>query len=300
MHAKLPEGRYILAISGGVDSVVMLDLIANSNQSLVDEGKLIVAHFDHGIRKDSAKDAKFVEELAEKYGLQFVVGRGGLGPDASEDTARKARYNFLNEVKKKNHANAIITAHHRNDIAETAVINLIRGTGRRGLSSLKDRKGLLRPLLSYKKSELIEYAGKNDISWREDETNESSKYLRNRIRKVTSDKLNGEDIDKLLGVIAKITAINSDIDIEVDRLLQAKQRRSRNIIPRRWFMKLSHDLASEVVYSELRYLNIQEIDAKLIEMLVTFMKTAKIGKKMSIDKNHTAFITKRSVRFINH
>ena len=300
MQLSLQSGRYILAISGGVDSVVLLDMLVNSNQALVDEGNLIVAHFDHGIRKNSSRDAKFVEELAEKYGLQFVVGHGGLGSNASEDTARKARYNFLNEIKKQNHADSIVTAHHRDDVIETALINLLRGTGRRGLSSLKDRKGLLRPLLGYRKSELINYAKENNIAWQEDETNESSKYLRNRIRKLIGDPRHAGDTEKLMVIIDRITSLNRDVDTEVDRLLQNKQRRSRNVIPRTWFLKLSHDLACEVVYAEIRHIGVQEVDSKLIEMLVVFMKTAKIGKKMTIDKEHTAFITKRSIRFVKH
>lgn len=300
MHIVLPEGRYILAISGGVDSAVLLHAIVNSNQALVDAGKLIVAHFDHGIRQESFKDASFVEDLAEKYGLQFVVGHGGLGPEASENTARKARYEFLELVKAQNHADAIITAHHRDDVVETAIINLLRGTGRRGLSSLKERNNLLRPLLPYKKSELLEYAKENKIDWREDETNESSKYLRNRIRKAIASNDKKEDIEKLMSIIERIAVINNSVDVEVDRLLQIKHRRSKNVIPRNWFIKLPHDLASEVVYAELRHLNVQDIDHKLIEMLINFMKTAKVGKKMIIDKQNTAFITKRSVRFMQN
>ena len=183
---------------------------------------------------------------------------------------------------------------------ETALINLLRGTGRRGLSSLKDRKGLLRPLLGYRKSELINYAKENNIAWQEDETNESSKYLRNRIRKLIGDPRHAGDTEKLMVIIDRITSLNRDVDTEVDRLLQNKQRRSRNVIPRTWFLKLSHDLACEVVYAEIRHIGVQEVDSKLIEMLVVFMKTAKIGKKMTIDKEHTAFITKRSIRFVKH
>src|SRR5437764_343012 len=132
MDVVLPKpGKYVVAVSGGVDSVALLDMLARS-----DDLKLVVAHFDHGIRKDSAKDRKFVEDLAKNYDLPFVYEEGHLGSGTSEAVARGARYDFLHRVKKSHGAQAIITAHHQDDVLETAIINLLRGTGRKGLTSL--------------------------------------------------------------------------------------------------------------------------------------------------------------------
>ena len=298
MHIVLSDGRYIIAVSGGVDSVVLLDCIVQSNPNLLRDGKLIVAHFDHGIRRESTKDALFVEELAEKYGVQFVVGHGGLGSEASEDTARKARYSFLETIKVQNKADAIITGHHQDDVVETAIINLLRGTGRRGLSSLKERKGLLRPLLVYKKADLVAYANKNKLNWREDESNLIEKYLRNRIRKFIKDSDRAPAIEDLMKTIETISVLNYDIDREVDRLLQSQLRRTPFVMPRRWFVKLRYELACEVAHAQLRNIGAQEINAKLVELLVVFMKTGKIGKKIDLDKGHYALITKRSIRFV--
>jgi len=299
MEIKLPDARYVVAVSGGVDSVVLLDCLVASNPELVNEGKLTVAHYDHGIRQDSIKDALFVEELAEKYGLQFVVGHGGLGSSASEETARKARYQFLNLVKEQNRAEAIITAHHQDDVIETAYINLIRGTGRKGLTSLKSRPGILRPLISKDKIEVLEYAKNKNLSWREDSTNKDDKYLRNRVRRVLENNANPDFKSKLLNTISHLDEINKNIDAEIDKILGANLRRSKNVVPRRWFLKLNYEVSSEVVMALARSNKFHEIDHKMVELLVVFMKTAKIGKKIDIDKNHYALITKRSVRFIN-
>lgn len=298
MEIKLADSRYIIAVSGGVDSIVLLDCLVNSNPELVNEGKLIVAHFDHGIREDSIKDALFVEELAEKYGLQFVVGHGGLGPSASEETARKARYQFLNLIKEQNRAEVIITAHHQDDVIETAAINLLRGTGRKGITSLSSRPGLLRPLLSNGKQDLIAYAKNKNLSWREDSTNQDDKYLRNKVRKLLDDKENIETKAKFLNIIGQQEGINKNIDFEIDKILNIYLRRNKNVVPRRWFLKLNYEIASEVVMALARSNKFSEIDSKMVDMLVVFMKTAKIGKKIDIDKNHYALITKRSVRFI--
>src|SRR5437870_1107332 len=115
--------------------MTLLDLLAKKPNV-----KLIVAHFDHGMRPDSEKDRQFVQVVTEKYGLPFVFSEGRLGPKASEATARTARYKFLEKTKKAEGAKTIITAHHQDDVLETAIINLLRGTGRRGLTALKSCK----------------------------------------------------------------------------------------------------------------------------------------------------------------
>lgn len=175
--------KLVVAVSGGVDSVVLLDMLVRAGQD-----GLVVAHFDHGIRDDSAADARFVEGLAVSYGLSFEMRREELGSAASEELARTRRYVFLQEVADK-HGAQIATAHHMNDIAETVAINLTRGTGWRGLAVL-DRDTITRPLLGKTKQELIEYALEHQLEWCEDSTNSSDAYLRNRLRrKITDDTL---------------------------------------------------------------------------------------------------------------
>lgn len=176
---------YVIAVSGGVDSVVLLDMmmkgelpgyeVSNPND------QLIVAHFDHGIRPESADDAAFVQKLAATYGLAYETRREELGIDASEEKARNYRYDFLRSVAQKYKA-TIITAHHADDVIETIAINLIRGTGWRGLAVM-DSPDIQRPLLAKKKSEIIEYAKAHNLVWREDATNQDDKYLRNKVRR---------------------------------------------------------------------------------------------------------------------
>lgn len=170
---------YIVAVSGGVDSVVLLDMLAKGDD------KLIVAHFDHGIREDSAQDAAFVGELAKKYNLAFETKREELGPGASEETARDRRYAFLRGVARKYGAK-IVTAHHADDVVETIAINLSRGTGWRGLAVLNSAD-TVRPLLRLHKHELLWYADEHGLEWHEDSTNQQDAYLRNRLRTRLSD-----------------------------------------------------------------------------------------------------------------
>jgi len=140
--------KYVVAVSGGVDSVVLLDILARINTH-----QFIVAHFDHGIREDSAADARFVKALADKYELTFVCTREELGMTASEELARTRRYVFLKAVAQKLQAQ-LITAHHLDDLVETVMINKIRGTGWRGLAVFGD-ESIRRPLLTMSKQQLI-------------------------------------------------------------------------------------------------------------------------------------------------
>lgn len=202
--------KYVLAVSGGVDSVVLLDMLVKKG-----DNELIVAHFDHGIRDDSKSDAIFVAELAEKYGLPFETKREELGPNASEEKARDRRYEFLRAVAKKYDAK-LVTAHHSDDVIESIAINLTRGTGWRGLAVLDS--DILRPLLYITKSEIITYAKKNKLKWREDSTNAGDDYLRNRIRR----KIIGLDDDtkrQLLGLWSEQKSLKNTIDSEVKRIL---------------------------------------------------------------------------------
>lgn len=298
MKATLSDGKYIVAVSGGVDSIVLLDLIVEQNQHLVSQNKIVVAHFDHGIRDDSNEDVKLVEKLADHYGLAFILGQAKLGKSASEASARKARYDFLFKVLNDLKANAIITAHHKDDLIETAIINLLRGTGRHGLSALDSRPNLLRPLLHYDKQELLDYARKKGLVWREDSTNQDTKYLRNKIRQAIEKHGKEEDKKKFLEEINKIKNLNLQIDREVDKLLNYVLRGRLTLISKKWIIQLPYSVASEIIYAIFRKKQIEDIDARLIDKIVTAICVAKPGKKIDINKRFYILITKRSARFM--
>lgn len=191
--------------------MVLLDMLVKRGQ-----GELVVAHFDHGIRPDSADDALFVEHLAAKYELPFVSRREELGERAGEELARRRRYAFLRSEAVKFGAR-IVTAHHKNDLIETVAINISRGTGWRGLAVFGD-KSIIRPLLAMEKSELHEYALKNSLEWAEDSTNRQQMYLRNRLRARLA-ALSGQSVQNLEGLWRRQTALRDEIESEVATIL---------------------------------------------------------------------------------
>lgn len=278
MNIEILGGTYVVAVSGGVDSMVLLNVLQKRP-----EIQLVVAHFDHGIRADSADDRKFVEKAAKEAGLIFEYGEGQLGPSPSEEQARNARYAFLAKVREKYTAAAIITAHHQDDLIETALINLLRGTGRKGLSSLRSKESLLRPLLAYKKSDIIEYAQANKLEWQEDSTNTHTDYLRNYLRLHIIPKLKPQDRSKLVMTLEDITMINNDIDKEIAKLLQNTDE-NKQIVSKKLIINLTHNLACEVVAEWLRRNGIREFDRKGIERLVVAAKTLKPGQRTDINK----------------
>lgn len=242
--------------------------------------QLTVAHFDHGIREDSAEDRKLVERIARQYRLPFVYHAGNLGSRVSEAKARKARYDFLHKVREASGARAVITAHHKDDALETAIINLIRGTGRKGMSSLKSTDVVKRPLLEHTKADLVDYAKTHNLQWREDSTNASTAYLRNHIRHKVLTRLRPEDRQKLHGIIARMEVLNAAMDEVLTEFLERNAHGNR--LRRYDFIQLPHNVALEVMAGWLRANNIRHFDKNMLERLTHAAKIHKVGREVPI------------------
>ena len=193
-----PKPCHILvAVSGGVDSMVLLHclkLLSNSGQH---EWKVSAAHFNHMLREtESHKDQVLVSNYAEKLEVNAVQGEWKhnaklIKEHGTEMAAREARYEFLVKTSRKLRCNHIATAHHSDDQVETFLWRLMRGAGSKGLGGIQplspltiDKNiNLVRPLLNFSKEELLQYARDNSIPFRKDHTNTNTKHLRNKIRK---------------------------------------------------------------------------------------------------------------------
>lgn len=249
--------KYIVAVSGGVDSMVLLDMMVRTGGH-----ELIVAHFDHGIRSDSHLDMQLAKEAADRHGLQFETRREELGKAASEALARERRYAFLRSLAEK-HSATIVTAHHLDDLVETVVINVTRGTGWRGLAALNSE--VVRPLLDVEKSELIAYARRHGIRWREDPTNTSPVYLRNRVR-TQAHFLPSETKRELRALHAHQKALKREIETEVKQIIGEGPWYSRYFF--------TH-LPSAVALECLRYLTEGKLTRPQLARLLHAVKVAK-------------------------
>lgn len=270
--------KYIIAVSGGVDSVVLLDVLTK-NMRAGDE--YIVAHFDHGIRQDSREDARFVRELAEKYGHDFVMQREELGADASEAIARERRYKFLHSLADKHQAQ-LITAHHLDDLVETVAINLTRGTGWRGLAVF--HPSIHRPLIDVPKQALLDYAAKHALTWREDSTNASDKYLRNRLR--TKAKTLGDDEKRQLRALhARQREVRQEITKELRKLIGDGPEYSRYLFVH---------LPAKVAVEALRLVTHKKLTRPQLERLLHAVKTNAAGTKYEAGEGITVHFSTRN------
>ncbi|HLB55692.1 MAG TPA: tRNA lysidine(34) synthetase TilS [Gemmatimonadales bacterium] len=203
----LPPGPALAAVSGGADSLALLDLLARSPAA--SGFSLHVAHLDHGIHPQSAQAAEAVRAVVATYGLPFHVGRLGLGPGASETAARAARYAWLRQKADELGADLIFTAHHRDDQVETVLMRVLNGSGPAGLAGMAPRTGrIVRPLLSFRREELAAYARSLSLVPWEDPANRDPRHLRSWIRgqllPVLRDRL--PDVDRGLLTLARHAA----------------------------------------------------------------------------------------------
>lgn len=182
------DSKVILAVSGGVDSMVLAELMNRLPNELRPE--ISIAHVNHQLRNESFKEEKFLKKWTEKLNIPLYIYRWPKEEHPKtgiEEAARKVRYDFFKEILKKTHATHLVTAHHLNDQAETILMKLVRGGLLEQFTGIKESREwegytIVRPLLSFQKNELIDYAKTQKIPFKEDESNYSLEFSRNRYR----------------------------------------------------------------------------------------------------------------------
>ena len=230
------KDKILLTVSGGVDSMVMLSIFVRLGY---DVG---VAHCNFCLRgEESDQDTEMVEKECEKLGIRChskrfdTIGEMERTGDSMEMTARRLRYEWFYELCREEGYNVIAVAHHANDSIETFFINLLRGTGLRGLTGINRQYGkVVRPLLYATRKDILEYALHNHIPYREDSSNHSTKYLRNKIRLgllPLLQEINHRFTPLMRGNIYRLNDAQRFIDASIDRIRE-KAVKSENGIDR--------------------------------------------------------------------
>ncbi|HEY8552572.1 MAG TPA: tRNA lysidine(34) synthetase TilS [Thermaerobacter sp.] len=208
-HRLLTPGhRVLVAVSGGRDSMVLLDCLWRLRERLA-LGALGVAHVDHGLRPESEADARWVAEQAAIRGLPFLLRRVRIerGRRSLEEAARAARYRALVDMAAEFGAQRVALAHHAGDQAETVLLRLLAGAGLRGLAGMRPRRGrFVRPLLGVTPDRLAAYAAARGLSWRDDPTNRDLAIRRNRIRHRLLPLLEAEFNPRVIPTLARVAA----------------------------------------------------------------------------------------------
>ena len=229
----------VIGVSGGPDSITLLTCLNKYKQKL--NCRLVVAHVNHLIREDSTEDELFVENVCKKMQIPFYKKRIDILKIAkeekrgTEEVGRKERYAFFDEVAKKEKVNKIAIAHNLNDNAETVLLNLIRGSGLKGLEGIqpKEYEKYIRPLIECSREEIEDYCDKNNLMPRIDSTNKENIYRRNIIRNELIPFLKelNPNIAQTLSRTSKIIKNNNDYieKIANEKYLELRQKIDNSI-----------------------------------------------------------------------
>ena len=295
----------LLAVSGGKDSMTMLDLFNYFKYEL--KLNLVVCHFNHSLRDDADRDEKFVKTQCEKYGLKFyskkedVLLYSNENKLSTEEGARFLRYKFFDEVKRIENLEYIATAHNKNDLAETVIMRILRGTGINGLIGIQSERGdLIRPILNFSRDEIEKYIEENNIPFVEDKTNFEELYLRNKIRLNLFPILKNEYNPRILDAISRLSNIAFDYstisreyiaskegllwEFNRDKILvyieklKLQSRSFRNIMYREFFEFISKDPDG------INYKIIEEIDNLIFSKTGKHIEIKNVVFKIEYDK----------------
>lgn len=180
--------RIVAGVSGGADSVCLLAVLVRLKDSC--GWQIAAVHVNHGLREEAGEDARFVEQLCERWEIPFFLREEDVNARAKqwgmseEEAGRRVRYQAFEEAAESFGADRIAVAHNRDDRAETLLFHLFRGTGLKGMASIRPVRGnIIRPLLDTGREEIEEWLEKNGLAWRMDRSNETDTYTRNRIRR---------------------------------------------------------------------------------------------------------------------
>lgn len=278
--------KLILAVSGGVDSMALLAMYAHAD--------IVVAHIDHGTRKSSAEDADFVRRKCQELGVKFYETKLELGEGVSEELARKKRYEFLKTIQEKE-GGTLCTAHHLDDVLESIAINLIRGTGWRGLTPFYDDE-LVRPFIISRmwKRNVLKFAGRHAVHYRQDPTNYETNYLRNRVREKMAE-LDETARTDIINLFEKQNELRGRIEKLVTEL--AKQTvMGKNFHKKELFLTADEKVALEIL-RKICLMHCYSLTRKQLADFLSAIKTYAPHKRFNLPKNHFVTILKSYIMF---
>ena len=311
------DGAKILcAVSGGVDSVVLLDALANVSHKF--GFKLYIVHFNHQLRGESSDmDEAFVRKMALDYNIPFHTTKGNVKKFSErnsmsiEDAARTLRYRFIEQTAKTIKVNYIVTAHTLDDSAETFFLNLFRGSGLKGLRGIPANRSIgksiniIRPLLQFQKTELIIYANKRGLPWREDETNSLMHYTRNKIRHDLLKKIRDEYSPAIIDIINRTSRLFRGADEFITDHVKQKMKflvcnkKNNRFALRIPLLQTNNDfIQGEIMQTALKNnFKIQAVSIKTVERLLGLM-SSESGSICEITKQIYALKDRQLIIFI--
>lgn len=281
------EDKLVLGVSGGPDSISMLDILNKIRQD--NEIKLnfeiVVAHINHMIREEAKEDELYVKNYCKKNNIEFysksidVKKLANTNKIGTEEAGRNARYDFFNEILEKTKSNKIAIAHNKNDNAETMIMNIIRGSGVSGLKGIEPKRGIyIRPLIECERIEIENYCEEQKLNPRIDKTNFENEYTRNKIRNIIIPYVRKEFNPNIINTLERLSNLVKEEEDYIEK--QVLSIYNRIII---------EEKEKEIVL-ELKIFNAQE---KVIKSrLILYTITRLFGSSQGIEKIHIDDIIK--------
>lgn len=278
--------KIVLGVSGGPDSICMLDNLREVKEEQVIEFEIYVAHINHMIREEAIDDEKYVQEYCKKYNIECFVKRADVQKIASEkkigteEAGRKVRYDFFEEVLQKTESNKIAIAHNKNDKIETIIMHLLRGSGLSGLKGIepiRDNK-YIRPLLECERTEIEQYCEDKKLNPRIDKTNFENEYTRNKIRNIVIPYIKKEFNPNIIQTLSRL----SDLATDESNYIELQTQKA--------FEKILIAKEKEQITLNLKEFNKQ--DKVIKNRLILYTTKELMGSTQGIEKIHIEDIIK--------
>ena len=277
--------KIVVAVSGGPDSICLLnvlnEIISNSKKQI----KIVVAHVNHMIRTEAKDDEEFVKNFCERLGIEFysksidvkeIANNNKIG---LEEAGRIARYEFFDEILKTTKSNKIAIAHNKNDKIETIIMHALRGSGTAGLQGIQAKNDIyIRPLIECDRENIELYCKENNIDARIDKTNFDNIYTRNKIRNVVIPYIKEEFNPNIINTLSRLSDLIKEENDYIDNQVK--------II----FEKIKLEETNNQIVLDLKKFNLQEKVIKSKLVLYTIMRL--FGTSKGIEKIHIEDILK--------
>lgn len=278
--------KIVLGVSGGPDSISMLNILKEIKDAQIIKFEIYVAHINHMIRKEAIDDEKYVEDYCNRNNIKCYIKRIDVVKIANdkkmgtEEAGRNARYDFFEEILKDTDSNKIAIAHNKNDKIETIIMHLLRGSGLSGLKGIepiRDNK-FIRPLIECERSEIEQYCEENKLNPRIDKTNFENEYTRNKIRNIVIPYIKQEFNPNILQTLSRLSEVVTEEVEYVDKQTQ------------KIYQQILIEKTDKQISLNLKKFNEQE---KIIRSQLILLATKQLmGSTQGIEKIHIEDIIK--------
>ena len=277
--------KLVLAVSGGPDSITMLDILNEIKNEKIIDFEISVAHINHMIRKEAKLDELYVKNYCEEKNIDFysksidVLKLANNNKTGTEEMGRIVRYKFFDEVLEKTGSNKVSIAHNKNDKAETMIMNILRGSGISGLKGIEPKRGkYIRPLIECERYEIENYCKEKNLNPRIDKTNFENTYTRNKIRNIVIPYIKQEFNPNIINTLSRL----SELVVEEDDYIKNKEKKAYETL-------LIKEDKKEIIL-DLKKFNEEE---KVIKSrIVLYTITRLLGNCQGIGKVHIEDIIK--------